>query len=312
MTKILTLKDLPIKEGTVCTIGNFDGLHIGHKEIIKKVKELGKRENLKSLVMTFNPHPRKVLNPKNFKCSIVNLETKIYLFKKENLDYLLIIEFNKNFYQKTAYEFLKFLKERLNCKILIVGKDWRFGYKREGNIEYAREVGKELGIRVIPMEDITINNHRISSSLIRELLKQGELEKASKLLRRRYFLIEKVVRGDGKGRELGFPTINLKPDDDLCLKKGVYAGFLEKDGKIYKGVINFGNRPTIDGTKTFIEIHLLDTLQQFPKEDDFVKIYFIKYLREEIKFDCIESLKNQIKLDIQKALEVLENEKINF
>ncbi len=311
MTKILTLKDLPITEGTVCTVGNFDGLHLGHKEIIKKLKETAKKESLKSLVLTFYPHPRKVLNPIKFKCSIVNLETKIYLFKKENLDYVVIVEFNKNFYQKTAYEFLKFLKESLHCKVLIVGKDWKFGYKREGNIEYAKEVGKTLGIHVISIEDITINSHRVSSSLIRDLLKGGYLEKVSKLLGRKYFLIEKVVKGDGKGKELGFPTINVKPDEDLCLKKGVYAGFLEKDQKLYKAVINFGNRPTIDGTKTFIEIHLLETTENLPNENDFIKVYFIKYLREEIKFECVESLKNQIKLDIQIALEVLENEKIN-
>lgn len=311
MTKILTLKDLPIKEATVCTVGNFDGLHLGHKEIIKKIKEFGKKENLKSLVLTFYPHPRKVLNPDSFKCSIVNLETKTYLFKKEKLDYVVIVEFNKNFYHKTAIEFLKFLKESLYCKVLIVGKDWKFGYRREGNIEYAKEVGKTIGMKVITVEDITINNHRISSSLIRELLKNAQLEKASKLLGRKYFLIEKVVKGDGKGKEIGFPTINVKPDEDLCLKRGVYAGFLEKNENLYKAVINFGNRPTVDGTKTFIEVHLLETPENLPKENDTVKIYFIKYLREEKKFDSIENLQNQIKLDIQKALEVLESEKIN-
>ncbi|MFN3978407.1 MAG: adenylyltransferase/cytidyltransferase family protein, partial [Sulfurihydrogenibium azorense] len=112
MTKILHLKDLPITESTVCTVGNFDGLHLGHKEIIKKVKDIAKKENLKSLVITFHPHPRKILNPKKYKCSIVNLETKIYLFKKENIDYLLIVEFNKDFYQKSAFEFLNFLKNQ--------------------------------------------------------------------------------------------------------------------------------------------------------------------------------------------------------
>ncbi|ACN98668.1 riboflavin biosynthesis protein RibF [Sulfurihydrogenibium azorense Az-Fu1] len=310
MTKILHLKDLPITESTVCTVGNFDGLHLGHKEIIKKVKDIAKKENLKSLVITFHPHPRKILNPKKYKCSIVNLETKIYLFKKENIDYLLIVEFNKDFYQKSAFEFLNFLKNALKCKVLIVGKDWKFGFKQEGDIQYAKKVGSSIGIKVIPIEDIKSNSSRISSSLIRELLSKGELKKVEKLLGRRYFLIEKVVKGDGKGREIGFPTINLKPDDDLCLKKGVYVGYLEKDEKVYKAVINYGNRPTLDGKKTFIEVHLIEDKVDLKTEEDYVKVYFIEYLREEKKFESVEDLKNQIKLDIQKAKEVLEVEKV--
>ncbi|MFN4307324.1 bifunctional riboflavin kinase/FAD synthetase [Sulfurihydrogenibium azorense] len=310
MTKILHLKDLPITENTVCTVGNFDGLHLGHKEIIKKVKDIAKKENLKSLVITFYPHPRKILNPEKPICSIVNLETKVYLFKKENVDYLLIIEFRQNFYQKSAFEFLNFLKDTLKCKILIVGKDWKFGFKQEGNIEYAKKVGNSLGIKVIPVEDIKSNSSRISSSLIRELLSKGDLKKIEKLLGRKYFLIGKVVKGDGKGREIGFPTINLKPDDDLCLKKGVYAGYLEKDEKLYKAVINYGNRPTIDGKKTFIEIHIIEEGFNTKIEEDYLKVHFIQYLREEKKFESIEDLKNQIKLDIQKAKEVLEVEKV--
>ncbi|MGC8941621.1 MAG: bifunctional riboflavin kinase/FAD synthetase [Sulfurihydrogenibium sp.] len=312
MSKILTLKDLPIEEETACTVGNFDGLHTGHREILKRLKEISKKENLKSLTVTFNPHPRKVLNPEKYNCSIVNLDTKVYLFENEGLDFLLIIEFTNDFYKKSAYEFMEFLKYSLNCKVLIVGKDWKFGYKGEGNINYAKEVGEKLGIKVISVEDITLNNSRISSSFIRELLKKGDLENVSKLLGRKYFLIEKVVKGDGKGKEIGFPTINLKPDEDLCLRKGVYAGFLEKDAQIYKAVINFGNRPTVDGSKTFIEVHLLQKPHKFPEENEKVKIYFIKYLREERKFDSIDSLKNQIKLDIQIALEVLEREKANL
>ncbi|MCX7759754.1 MAG: bifunctional riboflavin kinase/FAD synthetase [Hydrogenothermaceae bacterium] len=305
MTKILSLYHIDIKEPTVCTIGNFDGVHIGHKALINKVKEDSLKFNTKSLIITFFPHPRKVLSPQNYKCSIVNFETKIYLLKKEDVDYILIVDFNERFYKKSPAEFMNFLKEKLNCRKIVVGKDWRFGYKKEGDIEFAKEYGKQIGIEVEDFGIISLNQEKISSSKIRELLLAGNVKEAKKYLGRDYFLREKVVKGDGVGKKLGFPTINLKPDDDLCLKMGVYTGFLEFEDKKYPVVINYGNRPTVDGKKIFMEAHVIENFEIEMRENSIVNIYFIDRLRDEKRFESVEELKKQIMADIEKAREVL-------
>ncbi|MEZ0323065.1 MAG: bifunctional riboflavin kinase/FAD synthetase [Hydrogenothermaceae bacterium] len=305
MTEVLSIHNLDIKEKTVCTVGNFDGIHIGHKALLDKVKSESLKLKAKSVVITFFPHPRKILSPQNYKCSIVNFETKIYLLKEENIDYILVADFNERFYKKSPKEFMDFLKEKLNCRKIIVGKDWRFGYKKEGDITFATEYGKQIGIEIEAFDNICLDRERVSSSKIRELLLEGNIKEAKKYLGRDYFLKEKVVKGDGLGKKLGFPTINLKPNDDLCLKMGVYAGFLEFGDKRYPVVVNYGNRPTVDGKKVFIEAHIIEHFDKEVKENSLVNIYFIERLREEKKFESVEELKKQIEIDIKKAREVL-------
>lgn len=302
---ILKLQDLPIKENTACTIGNYDGIHKGHQEILKNLKKVANDKNLKTVVITFYPHPRKILNPSQYKCLIVNLETKIDLLKKENIDYILIVDFNKQFYQKSPEDFLKFLKESLNCKTLVVGKDWRFGYGAKGDINLAKELSKDLGYEVYTIEDVKDGDKRISSSKIRQYLKNGDVDKVKELLGRDYYLVEKVVEGDKKGREIGFPTLNLKPEEDICLKKGVYAGFVYFRGLYQKAVINYGNRPTVDGEKIFMEAHIIEDYKINPVVNDYIKVIFKRYLREEKHFKTLEDLKNQIKLDIEISKNIL-------
>ncbi|MEJ5172614.1 MAG: bifunctional riboflavin kinase/FAD synthetase [Hydrogenothermaceae bacterium] len=305
MTEVLSLYRIDIKEPTVCTIGNFDGVHLGHKALIEKVKEESLKLNAKSMVITFFPHPRKVLSPQNYKCSIVNFETKIDLLKGENVDYILIVDFNERFYKKSPAEFMNFLKEKLNCRKIVVGKDWRFGYKKEGDIEFAKEYGKQIGIDVEDFGIVYLDQEKISSSKIRELLLAGNVKEAKKYLGRDYFLREKVVKGDGVGRKIGFPTINLKPDEELCLKMGVYTGFLEFEDNRYPVVINYGNRPTVDGKKIFMEAHIIENFDRAMRENSIVNIYFIERLRDEVKFESVEELKKQIESDVEKAKEVL-------
>lgn len=307
MTQILSLYNLKIDHDTVCTIGNFDGVHRGHQEIIKTVKQIADYSDLKSLIITFYPHPKKVVSPQTFKCSILNLETKIYLLKQQEVDYILVIDFNESFYKKTPQEFMNFLKERLRCKKLIVGKDWRFGFKKEGDINVAKEYGKKIMIDVLAIDDILIDGERISSTKIRQLLSEGQIKKAVTLLGRDYFLRERIVKGNQIGRDIGFPTLNLKPEEDLCLKKGVYAGITQINGKNFPSVINFGYRPTVDGKNLFLESHILADFKEKIEENTMVNLYFVEYIREEKKFDSIEKLKSQIKDDILKAKEVLLN-----
>lgn len=305
MTQILSLYNLDIHQETVCTIGNFDGVHRGHQKIIDITKDTAKYSNLKSVVITFHPHPKKVISPQTFNCSILNLETKIYLLRQQEVDYILIIGFDENFYKKSPKEFMDFLKGNLKCRKLIVGKDWRFGYNKEGDIDFAKRYGKEIMLDILPIDDISMDGERVSSTKIRQLLSQGEIKKANYLLGRDFFLREKIVSGSQIGRKIGYPTINLKADEDLCLKRGVYAGFTQIDEKKLPSVINFGYRPTVDGKNLFIESHILSDFEEKIEEDTMVNIYFVEYIREEKKFDNVDNLKSQIYSDILKTKEVL-------
>ncbi len=308
MTKIIYEKDLPLSEDVVCTIGNFDGFHKGHKEILHILKEEAEKSEKKSMVITFYPHPKKVLKKDSSHCNITNIETRNFLLSKEGIDYLLVIKFDENFYKKSPEEFLKYLSEKVKCKKLVVGHDWKFGYKKEGDIKLAEKIGKEIGLQVVEIPPIKKEGKRISSTIIREFLKSGDVEKASKYLGRQFFIYGKVVSGDRRGTEIGFPTINVLPPEDFCLKKGVYAGYVIIKNKKFPAVINYGNRPTVDGKKVFIEAHLLEPLNE-EINGNFVQVYFLKFLREEKKFSDIEMLKKQINKDIKNAKEVLQSVK---
>ncbi len=308
MTKIIYEKDLPLFEDVVCTIGNFDGFHKGHKEILHILKDEAKKSQKKSMVITFYPHPKKVLKKDSSHCNITNIETRNFLLTKEGIDYLLVIKFDENFYKKSPEEFLNYLFHKIKCKKLVVGHDWKFGFKKEGNIEFAKKYGKKIGLEVVEIPPITKEGKRISSTIIREFLKEGDVEKASKYLGRQFFIYGKVVSGDKRGREIGFPTINIQPPEDFCLRKGVYVGYVIIKNKKFPAVINYGNRPTVDGEKIFIEAHLLEPVKE-NIEEQYVQIYFLKFLREEKKFPNVEMLKEQINKDIKNAKEVLESVK---
>ncbi len=302
--RVLKENDLPLKEETVCTIGSFDGFHIGHKKILEKVKKRAEETNRKSLVVTFNPHPKKVLNPEKAPCTITDIETKKELLEKEKIDYLYIIKFDKNFSKISAKDFLNFLVKKLKCKHIIVGYDWQFGYKKEGNVYFAEKYEKELGFSLEIVEPILKDDIRVSSTLIRDLLKKGDVEKASYFLGRNYCIKGEIIKGQQLGRKIGFPTINIKPPEDLCLKKGVYAGFLEVDGKVYPAVINFGYRPTVDGKNLVLEAHVIGKVIDIKSK--FAKIIFLSRIRDEKKFENIENLQAQIAEDIKKAKKILE------
>lgn len=312
----MTKQDLNFnREKTVqlsCAIGNFDGVHIGHKKILEILRNEAEMSGLGSAVITFDPHPRKILYPESFKCSIVNLETKKYLLKKEGIEHIIVINFTEDFHKKSAKEFMDFLREKLNCRKIIIGKDWRFGHNREGDVQFATLYGKQIGIEIITVDEVRVNGEKISSSKIREFLKDGNLSQASNLLGRDYFLREKVVRGNQIGRQIGFPTINFKPEEELCLKRGVYAGFVELENKKLPAVINFGYRPTVDGNNLVLEAHVIENINNFDIEEGLlINVYFTEYIREEIKFGHIEQLKEQILADIRKTKEVLDVEIYN-
>lgn len=293
--------DIPkINEPLACSIGNFDGIHIGHQKVLETLKKEAKKRGLKTAVITFYPHPRKVLKDENL-CRITNLETKRNILENLGIDYLIIIDFNPEFAKKTKDEFINFLKEFLNCKLLVVGEDWRFGKNREGNVEYL----KIKNMEVIPVKKEKLQGEKISSSDIRKLLKEGKVDIQKKILGREYCIKGKVVKGRGLGSKIGFPTINVDPQEELCLRFGVYAGKVIINGKEYKAAINFGKKPTVENLKKpIIEAHIIE---DFKEEDipEYITVCFYKFLRDEKKFNSLEELMHQIEKDVKLSRELL-------
>lgn len=286
-----------VKEATVITVGNFDGVHLGHRSLLKRVREVSKEKGLKSLVLSFYPHPIKALAPSQAPCELTNPYERWELIKEENIDRVVFIKFDKKFSNLGAEDFIReVLHQRLKVKHLVVGYDWRFGYKREGEIELAKEMGRELGFEVEEIQPYRVNGHVVSSTLIRRLLHMGRLEEASKYLGRNYFIRRRVVKGDGRGSSFGFPTANFENTENLCLKEGVYLVKVEE--RLF-GVANYGKRPTFDGQRKVLEVHLLDFKGDL--KGKVLKVEFLNFLREERKFSSPKELIKQIEEDISIA-----------
>ncbi len=276
------------------TVGNFDGVHLGHMFLIDKLKKEAVARNLKTLVLSFYPHPLKVLAPKQLPCELTSLEERTQLMATLGIDYTVFLRFDERFSLMRAENFLMdILYNRLKVRFLLVGYDWRFGYKREGEIELAKEVGQRLGFDVLSVEPFKLGQHVVSSTLIRRLLREGRLEEAHTYLGRPYWIRRKVVKGDGRGASIGIPTANLEGTENLCLKEGVYAVLVE-DHLI--GVANYGYRPTFNGRKKVLEVHILDFKGDLKNKK--IKVEFVKFLRGERKFGSVHELVQQIHQDI--------------
>ncbi len=285
---------------TAITVGNFDGFHLGHKYLVDKLKDNAHKRGLKSLVLTFCPHPLKVIAPKLLTCELSDIDEKVELVEREEIDYFSFVKFDEKFSKISARDFLEeILYEKLRCRYLLVGYDWRFGYRREGEIELAREIGEKLGFEVDTVAPFQIEGHIVSSTLIRRLLHEGRLREVKTFLGRNYFIKRKVVSGDGRGSKIGFPTANLKGTDNLCLREGVYA---VRVNETYKGVANYGIRPTFGGDKRVLEVHILDFDENIRGRK--IKVEFLEFIRPEMKFNSVEELKRQINKDIEIARKV--------
>jgi len=289
-----------ISDETALVVGNFDGFHLGHRYLVKELKAKAEARGLRTGVVTFCPHPLRVLAPKLFLCELSSVEEKIELLREEGIDYLCFIRFDEEFSRMSAKDFLEeVIYRRLGCRFLLVGYDWRFGYKREGEIELAKEVGRRLGFEVELANPFRKNGHVVSSTLVRRLLSEGRLGEAEELLGRRYWIRRKVVKGDGRGSKIGFPTANLKDTENLCLKEGVYAVLVEDR---FPGVANYGVRPTFNGKKRVLEVHIPNFSGNLRGKR--IKVEFLRFLREERRFSKVEELRQQIEKDIQSALTV--------
>lgn len=302
------IKDFVKLPCAVVTIGAFDGVHLGHKKILSRVVELAKSCQGESVVITFWPHPKKVTSAQHTVKVLSSLQERIKLIETCGIDNLLVVEFTQEFSEQSPLEFIEnVLVNAIGTKKLVIGYDHRFGKNREGDFHLLEEKASQYGYEVEEISRQDIDHVGVSSTLIRQALEKGEVEKAAEYLGRPYSLTGTVVKGNQIGRIIGFPTANIKPEeqDKLIPFDGIYAIVAETGNQRYKGMLYIGLQPTIDGTKRTIEANLFD----FDKDiyDTEITIYFFKCLRGDQKFASLDDVKKQIQLDKEQANYFLNN-----
>lgn len=285
-------------------LGNFDGLHIGHMALINTLIRESRLNGLASIVYTFTKHPENILRKKLITPLLLTEKKKIDLLSEICLDYLYFDQFNEEFSRLSPEEFVKdILINRLHIKLAVVGYDYKFGYKGQGDIQLLKELGKKYCFRVIVIPAIKCDNEIISSTKIRQSIINGQLETSYKLLGRNYSITAEVVSGRRIGNTIGFPTANIHPERFLVLPaNGVYITKTLLDGKLYNSMTNVGFNPTFEDIKEKnVETHIIDFNQDIYGKK--IEVFFLKKIRDEIKFDNVDCLKNQISIDMLEAKE---------
>lgn len=299
MKIIRGLHNLPIfAKKTSVTIGNFDGVHLGHQQIIKMICDLAKQRGLHSVVILFEPQPLEFLYPDTAPARLTPLHEKIKLLAEAGVDYLLCLYFNQNLAHMTAQTFIEqILVKHLNLAYLLVGNDFRFGYRREGNVELLKSYALREQFELGQCPAVLLDDIRVSSTRVREALHQSNFADAARLLGRPYSLGGVVKFGEQRGRLLGFPTANLLLKHDRIILSGVFAVEVELSGILHRGVANLGIRPTIEpGLKCRLEVHLFDFNGNLYGKR--LNVIFCLKIRDEQRFNSIEALKKQIEHDV--------------
>ena len=293
----------------VITIGNFDGVHIGHQALFHEVTEKADSIHGTAIAMTFEPHPLRVLGKENNHPPLITLyEQKVELIERSGIDVLICVPFTRQFAAMSAQDFVgELLVGRIGVKAIVVGEDYSFGRNREGNIDFLNFWAPRYGFEVIVANWIKLSRQlaeRISSTRIRELVMEGRMEQAQKMLGRHYQLRGTVVKGrDRGGKLLGIPTANINLSDELCPKNGIYAVTVEHGTKTYKGVANIGYSPTFEDHQFTVEVHLFNFNDTIYGEK--IRVNIISRIRDEIKFAGIAELSEQIRKDIAAAQKIL-------
>ena len=289
---------------SIIAIGNFDGVHKGHQEIFKLGKKIAKRKKKKFGVVTFSPLPYEFFNKNKKIIRIAQDESKINLLKKNKVDFFYICKFNKKFSLITAEQFIKkIIVHKLQASVVLVGKDFRFGNKRKGNVSLLKKYGKIYNFQVLDLRLLKEKKIKISSTRIRLAIEKGRFDIVNKLLGREWSILGKVISGRKVARSLGFRTANIEIKKNISPKKGVYAVKLMVNKKKYKGVANFGIAPTFSRNKLVLEINLFKKVSSFYGKT--VEVFFIQRIRNEKKFRNKILLIKQIKKDIYKAKKIL-------
>jgi riboflavin kinase/FMN adenylyltransferase len=300
---MIIYKNLNIKKkhkNSIVAIGNFDGLHIGHQKVLKEAREKAKREKLKFGLVTFEPVPTMFFNKNITNHRINSLSQKIYFLKKNKLDFLVIINFNKTFSNLNAENFIKkILFKKLKSRYIFVSKNFKFGKKRVGDIKTLIQFEEKYFYKTIVTVPQQKKRKIVSSSLIRKAINKGRIKEVSKLLGRPWCLEGEVIKGAQRGRKIGFPTCNIKLNSYIQPKLGVYSVWAQANNFKKRGIANIGYRPTFNGKSLLLEVNIFGIKKNLYKK--VLKISFIKFIRAEKKFKNINQLKAQIKKDIVSA-----------
>jgi len=282
------------------TIGVFDGVHLGHKYLISRLKELALKQGLASGVVTFRQHPEEVMSPKNKLPFLTDLKQRINLLKSEGVDAVIPLSFTTEFAQLSARQFISLLQKHLKMRGLVVGPDFALGRDREGDTETLRRLGEEIGFSVTVVPPVVIDSEVVSSTAIRKALARGDMKRVQKLAGRPFRLQGRVVPGVGRGVKLGFPTANLEIEPEHALPAdGVYVSQAHIDNQTYPSVTNIGKRPTFGSKERTVEVYLLDYDSELYGRE--LEIDILERLRGEKKFDTAEELKKQIAQDVERG-----------
>jgi riboflavin kinase / FMN adenylyltransferase len=296
---------------TVLTLGVFDGLHLGHQQIMQTVVERAKAVDAVATAITFDPHPRAVLHPETAPPLLQTLDQRLAAFEVLGIEQAIVIRFNKDFAAQEAEDFLRnVIYERLQAKEVYLGKGFEFGKNRKGNIELLRKISAELGFFADEVPEVRLRGRRISSSRIRELLREGKVNLARRMLGRPYGIEGQIVRGVQRGRTIGFPTANLRPVNRVVPKFGVYATATLINGEWRRSITNVGVRPTFENeAEPSIESYIFD----FDGDlyGDVLRVRFLHRIRDERKFSGIDELKSQIQKDTRRALLYFKRQGVN-
>lgn len=303
--KYIKSDNIVINKPTAITLGNFDGIHLGHRALINTVVEQAKKRNLISVVCSFIPHPKFIFKTENNFALILNHDEKLKRIEELNVDIFAEFPFSKEFADLDPEEFAQeYIYKNMNCRFIVVGSDYMFGKGRKGNTELLREIGKKYGAEVVGIDEITVDNEVVSSTRVRKLLRAGEMEKVNEILYKPYSITGVVHEGRKLGRSIGFPTANIIAESDRVFPpNGVYVTKVIIDGVFYNGVTNIGFNPTVNGNVKTVETHILDFNSDIYGKT--IEVQFFKFTRPETKFKTIEELKEQISLDKSKAKDYL-------
>ena len=315
MAEIVFLKNVKRDPKTVLTVGTFDGVHAGHKVLVNRVLNVAMREGGRSVIVTFDPHPRDIINPGKAGIKLLSsLDERSELLADLGVDEMVVIPFDRDFSLLTSEEFVRdIIWDKIGISDFVIGYDHQFGRNREGTIETVQELGRELGFKTHVVSKQEVGDKTVSSTAIRRAIhEEGDLQLAASLLDKHYILNGTVVHVDKRGKQIGYPTANIKPQNEkkVVPKIGVYAVWVRYEGEFFKGMMNIGERPTFDGNSITLEVHILDFDSDIYGKE--VQLQFVKRIRDEQQFGGLEELKDQLKMDEKSTRSVLENSSPNI
>ena len=294
--KILFDPKQPLDFETSAGIGNFDGIHLGHKEIIETAKRRSRENSTRSCVITFNPHPQKVLGRKDLSL-IFPLERRFEMLEATGIDAVVCLNFTRELSKVSAENFIKdILLDRLKIKDIVVGPGFSFGHKRKGNVDLLRSMGETHGFNTVVAEVARVDDQVVSSSAIRNLVRDGEISEANRFFGYDYYIEGVVVEGERRGRKLGFPTVNLDTEWEILPKPGVYATYVRLPDGFHESITNIGIRPTFEESKLTVETHLFDFNNDLYGKK--IGVSFVERLRDEKRFASVDELVAQIEQDV--------------